>query len=171
MSEQTLPVKFADAVELAIPPFDDRPVVTLEFTSIKEGERRLIEAKVVNPSTYSELEYTFNESYREARKNLSIISYEITQAERIFRRIKSELMLDHYSDFLKERKLKDNATIRDAFLEQNKEYVDAQERINMLKAMESLIDGKIKVFENVCRFMKKEMDILIRSGSMNSNKY
>jgi predicted transcriptional regulator len=171
MSDQTLPVKFADVVELAIPQFDDRPEITLEFTSIKEGERRLIEAKLVNPSTYSELEYTFNESYREAKKNLSIIGYEITQAERIFRRIKSELMLDTYPEFLKEKKLKDNATIRDAFLEQNKDYVDAQERINMLKAMESLIDGKIKVFENVCRYMRKEMDILIRSGSMNSNKY
>jgi len=171
MSDQTLPVKFTDVVELDIPKFDDRPVITLEFSSIKEGERRLIEAKVVNPATYSELEYSFNEGYREAKKNLSIIGYEITQAERIQRRIKSELILDEYPNFLKENKLRDNSTIRDAFLERNQPYVDAQERINMLKAMESLVDGKIRVFENVCRYMKKNMDLLIRSGSMNSNKY
>lgn len=171
MNDQSLPVKFAEVIELTIPAFDDRPVVTLGFSGIKEGERRLIEARVVNPSTYSDLEYSFNEGYREAKKNLSIIGYEITQAERILRRIRSELILDEYPNFLKEKKLKDNATVRDAFLEQNQSYVDAQERINMLKAMESLMDGKIKVFENVCRYMRKEMDLLIRSGSINSNKY
>lgn len=170
MSDQTLPVKFEQAVELAIPQFDDRPVVTLNFSGIKEGERRLIEARLVTPVTYSDLEHSFNEGYREAKANLSVIGYEITQAERIFRRIRSELILDEYPNFLKESKLKDNATIRDAFLEKNSKYVDAQERINMLKAMESLIDGKIRVFENVCRYMRKQMDILIRSG-VNSNKY
>lgn len=170
MSEQTLPVKFADVVELVIPAFDDRPVVTLEFNSIREGECRLIEARVVNPSTYSDLEYSFNEGYREAKKNLSIIGYEITQAERILRRIKSELILDEYPSFLKDGRLKDNATVRDAFLEKNQNYVGAQERINMLKAMESLLDGKIRIFEKTCQYMRKQMDLLIRSG-VNSNKY
>ena len=170
MNEQSLPTKFAEVVELAIPAFDDRPVVTLSFGGIKEGERRLIEARVVNPATYSDLEYSFNEGYREARKNLSVIGYEITQAERIFRRTRSELILDEYPTFLRENKLRDNASIRDAFLEKNKAYVDAQERINMLKAMESLMDGKIRVFEKVCQYMRKQMDLLIRSG-MNSNKY
>lgn len=170
MSEQSLPVKFEQAVELAIPAFDDRPVVSLKFSSIREGETRLIEARVVNPSTYSDLEHSFNEGYREARANLAVIGYEITQAERIFRRIKSELILDDYPAFLKEKEIKDNATIRDAFLERSKSFVDAQERINMLKAMEALMDGKIKVFENVCRYMRKNMDILIRSG-IDPNKY
>jgi len=170
MSDQALPVKFEQAVELAIPQFDDRPVVTLNFSNIKEGERRLIEARLVNPSTYSDLEYSFNEGYREAKANLSVIGYEITQAERIFRRIRSELILDEYPQFLKTKGMKDNATVRDAFLESNKNFVDAQERINMLKAMESLVDGKIKVFENVCRYMRKQMDLIARSG-MNPNKY
>ena len=170
MNDQGLPVKFEQVVELAIPSFDDRPVVTLSFGGIKEGERRLVEARIVNPSTYSDLEYSFNEGYREARANLAVIGYEITQAERIFRRIRSELILDEYPNFLKDSKLKDNATVRDAFLEKNKNFVDAQERINMLKAMEALMDGKIKVFENVCRYMRKQMDILVRSG-VNSNKY
>lgn len=170
MSNQLLPAKFEQAVELAIPQFDDRPVVTLNFSNIKEGERRLIEARLVNPITYSDLEHSFNEGYREAKANLAVIGYEITQADRIFRRIRSELILDDYPIFLREKKMKDNATVRDAFLEKNPSYVDAQERINMLKAMEALVDGKIRVFENVCRYMRKQMDILIRSG-VNSNKY
>lgn len=171
MNDQSLSVKFIDTIELAIPAFDDRPVVTLGLGGVKEGERRLIEARVVNPATYSDLEYSFNEGYREAKKNLSVIGYEITQAERILRRIQSELILDEYPAFLKEKGLKDNATIRDAFLVRNKTYVDAQERINMLKAMESLMDSKVRVFENVCRYMRKKMDLLIRSGSTDPNKY
>lgn len=169
MSNQLLPTQFTEVVTLTIPEFDDRPALSLEFGKVREGERRLIEARVVNPATYSDLEYTFNEGYREAKKNLSIIGYEITQAERIFRRVKSEFILDEYPNFLKENKLKDNTTVREAFLERQKAYVDAQERINMLKAIESLMDGKIRVFENVCRYLKKEMDILIRSGV--SNKF
>jgi hypothetical protein len=125
---------------------------------------------LVNPITYSDLEHSFNEGYREAKANLAVIGYEIAQAERIFRRIRSELILDEYPAFLKEKGMKDNATVRDAFLEKNSRFVDAQERINMLKAMELLMDGKIRVFENVCRYMRKQMDILIRSG-VGSNKY
>lgn len=170
MSDQRLPVKFEQAVEMQIPAFHDRPVVALSFSNVKEGERRLIEARIVNPSTYSELEFTFNEGYREARANVAVIGYELTQAERIFRKIQSELILDEYPNFLKQKGLKDNATVRDAFLESQPQYVDAQERINMLKAMEALMDGKIKVFENVCRYMRKQMDILIRSG-IDPNKY
>ena len=170
MNQQLLPAKFAEVVELAIPQFDDRPVITLDFGSIREGESRLIEARIVNVSTYSDLEHSFNEGYREAKKNMSVIGYEITQAERIFRRIRSELILDDYPQFLKDKGLKDNATIRDAFLEKNQNYVNAQERINMLKAIEALMDGKIRVFENVCRYMRKQMDVVIRSG-INSNKY
>lgn len=171
MSEQSLPTKFAEVVELAIPAFDDRPVVTLGFGGIREGERRLIEARVVNPATYSDLEYSFNEGYREAKKNLSIIGYEITQAERIHKRVQSELILDEYPRFLKESGLKDNAMVRDAFLERSQAFVDSRERINMLQAMESLMEGKIHVFEKVCQYMRKQMDVLIRSGSINPNKY
>lgn len=170
MSNQLLPSKFAEVVELEIPAFDDRAVVKLGFSSIVEGEKRLIEAQLVNPVTYSNLEHSFGEGYREAKKNLTVIGYEVTQAERIFRRIRSELILDEYPEYLKTKGLKDNATVRDAFLERDQRYIDAQERINMLKAMESLMDGKIKVFENVCRYMRKQMDVLIRSG-IDPNKY
>ena len=169
MSDQNLPVKFEKSVTLDIPAFQDRPVVPLDFSKIKEGETRLIEAQLVNPVTYSNLEFVFNEGYREARANLTVLGYEITQAERLFKKIQSELILDEYPAFLKEKGLKDNAMVRDAFLEKNQNFVDARERINMLKAMESLMDGKIKVFENVCRYMKKQMDITIRST--NPNKY
>jgi hypothetical protein len=157
--------------ELTIPEFGSSKQIVLPMTATREGERRLIEAKVVNSATYADLEYTFGEGYRESRKNISIIGYEITRAEKALREAKSTAILDDYPQFLKDNGLKDNATVRDAFLERQPSYVAAQDRIDMLKAMLSLTDSKVKVFENVCRYMKKQMDLDIRSGIIDSNKY
>jgi hypothetical protein len=156
--------------ELDIPKFGSSEQITLPMTFIREGERRLIEAKMVNPATYADLEYTFGEGYREAKKNITIIGYEITKAEKALREAKSVAILDEYPEFLKENKLKDNATVRDAFLERQPDFVAAHDRIDMLKAMLDLIEGKVRVFENVCRYMKVEMNLVIRSG-VDSNKY
>lgn len=170
MSEKALPTNFAEKTTLTIPATEHRPAVPIDFSKVREGESRLIEAKAVNPATYTELEFTFNESYREAKKNLSVVGYEITQAEKMVRQIKSIHLIDNYPAFLKEKGLKDNASNREAFLERQQDYVEAVDRVSMLKSVEALLEGKVKVFENVCRYMKKTMDIVIRSGT-NSNKY
>lgn len=169
-NKQILPIRFADSVEFLIPSFMDRPDISLDFSNIKEGESRLIEARAVNPSTYSDLEYCFNEGYREAKKNLTIVGYEIMQANKILRKLKSEYLLDDYPEFLKSKKLKDNASNRDGFLEMQEDFVKTQDRIDMLTSLSSLLDNKIRVFENVCRYMRKEIDITIRSG-FSGNKY
>lgn len=156
--------------ELIVPQFGNLPKMTLDLTKIKEGEDRLHEAQAVNPATYSELEYIFNEGYREAKKHLSQVGYQITRAEKALREAKSRALLDDYPSFLKEKDMKDNAQVRDAYLETIKDYTDAQDRIDMLKAVESLLESKVKVFENTCRYMKKQIDLIIRSG-MDSNKY
>lgn len=168
--DQKLPIKFAECVEFVIPPFDARPPVPLDFKKISEGEKRLVEAKVVNPATYKELEFTFNEGYRTAKANLSIVGYEIAQAKKIVRRIKSEYLLDEYPDFIKNKKLNDNTANREAFLERQADYVAANDRLDMLLALESLLEGKVKVFENVCRYMKQSMRLIERSG-IDPNKY
>lgn len=159
-----------DRAEMTIPAFGSQSAIILEITKIREGETRLPEAEIVNPGTYSNLEYVFNEGYREGKRHLSVIGYQITLAEKAMRLAKSVALLDHYNDFLKEKKLKDSAQIRDAFLEQQPDYTAAQDRLDMLKAMDALIEGKVKNFENVCRYMKKSMDLIIRSG-MDTNKY
>lgn len=158
-------------VELTIPQFGTSELIKLSMTAIKEAERRLIEAKMVNPATYSELEYVMNEAYREAKKNITIVGYEITKAEKALREAKSIAILDEYPQFLKDNSFKDNATLRDAFLERQENYVAAHDRIDMLKAYLDLMEGKVKVMENVCRFMRKEIDLVIRSGVIDSNKY
>ena len=169
--KQLLPSDFNERLGLTIPAFETRPEVVMDFSKIREGEKRIYEARTVNPATYNELEFTMNEGYREAKANLIVVGYELMQANKIIRQIKSEYLLDEYPTFLKENKIKDNTAMREAFLERQPRYVEANDRLMMLQAMEGSLEGKIKVFENVCRYMKKTMDILIRSGSIDSNKY
>lgn len=169
-TNQKLPINYTERAEITIPEFGSTPKITLDISKIREGENRILEAKVVNPGTYNELEYSFNEGYREAKKHISAIGYEITRAKKALREAKSKYILDEYPEFLKENKLKDNATVRDAFLERQSEYVAAQDRIDMLTALESLMEGKVKNFENVCRYIRKQMDLIIRSG-VDPNKY
>lgn len=156
--------------ELVIPQFGSLPQMTLDLTKIKEGEDRLYEAQNVNVISYSNLEYVYNEGYREAKKHLSQVGYQITRAEKALREAKSRALLDEYPVFLKDRNIKDSAQIRDAYLETVKDYTEAQDRIDMLKAIDALLDGKVKVFENTCRYMKRQIDIVLRSG-MDVNKY
>jgi hypothetical protein len=169
-TDQKLPSNFSQHAELTIPEFGNEKSLTLNFTAIKEGEGRISEARIVNGATYNELEYVFNEGYRQARVNLAEVGYKITRAQKIWRDVKSRAILDDYPEFLKNKGLKDNATIRDAFLETYDDYVKAQDRIDMLTALQDLLEGKIKNFENICRYMRKQIDIDIRSG-VDSNKY
>ena len=171
MNDQNLPIQFNNLVEFAIPEFGLIERQVLDMTAIKEAERRILESKIVNGGTYNELEFTMNEAYREAKKNLSLVGYNILLTEKAIRKAKSEALIDEYSNWLKEVKLKDSAAIREAFLQTKESYTLAVDRLNMLTAIESLVEGKIKVFENVCRYMRKQMDIRIRSGLMDSNHY
>lgn len=169
-TDQKIPQNYIQKTELALPEFGSSPATTLDLSKIYEGERRLAESRVVNPATYNDLEFVFNEGYREAKKYMSLVGYEITKAKKALREAKSKYILDEYPAFLKENKLKDNATVRDAFLERQAEYVAAQDRIDFLTAIETLLEGKTKNFEIVCRYMRKQMDLIIRSG-VDPNKY
>ena len=171
MGEQAIPSSFPERTEIAIPAFGSSPVLVLPISKIREAENRLHESKVVNAASYSELEYVFNEGYREAKKNIVSLEYEATKAHKAMEDAKALALIDHYNDFLSAKKLKDSSDMRAAFLQQRPDYTAAVDRLNMLKAVSALMEGKVKVFENVCRGMKKAMDLEIRSGVIDNNKY
>lgn len=132
---------------------------------------RLVEAKTVNPSTYAELEHTYGESYRELKNNMAVIGHQIVKAEKELKLIRACLLLDKYPDFMRDKpKSHDNSDMREAFFIKDEEYQSALDRVNMLKAMEAFTEGKIKVMENVSRWMRKQMDLVLRSG-INPNLY
>jgi hypothetical protein len=159
---------------MIIPAFGKMPQMSFVMNSIRTAEQRLIEAKDVNPLTYSDLEHSFNEAYRELKKYLSQIQYGIAQAEKSLEEAKANILLDRYPAFLEEKQMKktqDNADLRKAFMMRDKEYTDALDRVNQLKALESNFDGKLKVMERACAYMKKKMDLIIRSGLSDPKLY
>lgn len=157
---------------LELPALGKIPALKLEMDKIREAESRFLEAKTVNPSTYSDLEHTFNESYRDLKRHLSNIGYHITIAEKTLREAKADILLGSYADFMKGRpKSHDNADLRDAFLIKNPEYNSSLDRLNQLKALQSNFEGKLKVVENVCKYMRQKMYLLTKSGLSDSNLY
>lgn len=157
---------------MVVPAFGRAPALKLELKNIREAEARLIEAKTVNPITYVDLEHTFNESYRDLKKHLASIGYAITQAQKALEDAKADVILGSYAEYLNGKpKSADNSDMRNAFLTRDPAYTAALERIAQLKALEANFDGKIKVMENVCRYMRKQVDIILRSGLSNADYY
>jgi hypothetical protein len=160
-----------ETASLVIPAFRGSQEVVLSISKTREAESRLIEAKTVNPSTYADLEHTYGESYRELKNNLAIIGHQSVKAEKELKMIKAGLLLDKYPEFMRDKpKSQDNSDMREAFFMKDPEYLEAIDRVNMLKAMEAFAEGKIKVMENVSRWMRKQMDLVLRSG-INPNLY
>jgi hypothetical protein len=161
-----------DKAKMVIPGFQGSPPIVMPIAATRESEARFIEVKTVNPITYTDLEHTFNESYRELKQHLATIGYQLEMAKKALRNAQSRVMLDLYPDFIKDKpKTYDNSHVRDAFLMRDKEYADAIDRIAMLTALESFMDGRIKTVENVCRYMRKRMDLVLRSGLSGADLY
>lgn len=166
MNNNSIPANtFSDNLQVQLPAFRGLPPISIDMTALKTAERRLVEAKTVTPSTYTELEHTFNEAYRELKRNLSTTGYAILKVKSEIEKIKASILLDRYPEFLKDKGSKfDNAAMRDAFLARDDEYMQAKDRLDSLVALEVFLEGRVKVMENVCRYMRNAMQLIIRSG-------
>ena len=132
-----------------------------------------MEAKDVSPVTYAELESVYNESYRELRRHLATVGYQIVRAQAAVEAAKATFIIDTYPTILQTlpRALQSQASTLNAHLSRCDEYTSALDRLGMLKAVEALLDGKVKTFEKTCQFMRKRMDLIIRSGLSGADLY
>ena len=150
---------------LVLPAFGKSKELVMEMDKIRNAESRFLEAKTVSPSTYADLEHDFNESYRDIKRHLSNIGYQLTQADKALREAKADVILGSYAEAMKGKpKYQDNSDLRDAFLMKDDGYTKALDRINQLKAIESNLEGKMKVVENVCKYMRQKMYLISKSG-------
>lgn len=157
---------------IVIPAFGKSPQLSLEMTTIREAETRLIEAKTVSPITYPDLSHTYNESYRALKQHLSNLGYQLLLAEKALQIAKADVVLGSYAEYLKDKpKSAGSADLRDAFLAKDEAYNAALDRINQLKAIISNFEGKVKVLENVVSYMKQKMYLVSRSGLGSDNLY
>lgn len=143
--------------------------MNLEISAIHEAESRLIEAKSVNIATYKSLEYLYNEGYRQARQCLAAIDYQIVRAERQKEREKARVVLEVIPTKLEGKPASyNNADFRAAILSQDEQYNKISEHIEMLKASSKFFEIRISVFEKACQYMRKGIDIILRSTSSGS---
>jgi hypothetical protein len=157
---------------MEIPAFGKSPSMKFDMINVRVAESRFGEAKDVSPITYSDLEYTLNESYRDLKRFLSSIGYQLAMAEKAKEEAKADVLLGSYAEAMRGKpKYQDNADLRQAYLSRDLAYEAAVTRIAQLKALESNFDGKLKVVENVCRAMRKKMDLIIRSGIPTGSLY
>lgn len=157
---------------MVLPAFGRAPELKMEMKNIREAEQRLIEAKTVNPVTYVDLEHTFNEAYRDLKKHIASIGYSLSMAQKSLEDAKADVILGSYAEAMKDKpKSHDTLDMRNAYLTRDPAYSAALERIAQLKALEANLDGKIKVMENVCRYMRKQMDLILRSGMSSKDYY
>lgn len=160
---------FNDGLALVLPEFKGLSSIRLDLESLKLAEQTLAQAQHVNPSTYSHLEHIFGEAYRDLKKHVATIGYQILRTESELEKARAAAILDKYPEFMKDKPAKmDTAVVRDAFISRDTDVQSAKDRLDSLKMMEVFIDGRIKVMENVSRFMKKKMDMYIREGAIGS---
>lgn len=157
---------------MVLPAYGKSPALKMDMKNVRYAEQRIIEAKTVNPFTYADLEHTFNESYRDLKKHVASIGYALAMAQKSLEDAKADVILGSYADAMKDKpKSHDTLDMRNAYLTRDAAYSAALERIAQLKALEANLDGKIKVMENVCRYMRKQMDLILRSGVGNADYY
>lgn len=161
----------SNSTVMVIPALGTSPALKLEMKNIKYAESRLQDAKTVNPFTYSDLECIFNESYRDLKKHLSSVGYALAQAKNDIENAKADVLLGKYKEYIKEFPKEASADTRNAFLIRDVAYYTAKERIDQLEALETYLDGKIKTLENTCRYMRKQMDLILKSGLTNIDYY
>lgn len=173
MSDNRLPSNtFNDGLALTLPEFKGLAAVSLNMDRVKEAERCIILAKDVNPSTYSHLENTFNDAYMDLKLHLATVGYQILRVENELEKARSIALLDKFPIFLEDKpKNMNNAAVRDAFIAQDPDVQVAKERLDSLKAISIFLEGRVRVMENVCRYMRKRMDLLIRAGAIDPNVF
>lgn len=150
---------------LEVSSFGKSPALSFDMTNIRVAESRIPEVERVNVSTYVNLEHTFNAAYRELKNYLSQVGYAKAMAAKAIDEAKADVILGSYADFMQGKpKYTDNSHMREAFITKDPAYTAAYEHHAKLQAMEEVLDGKIKVLENVCRYMRKKMDLILRNG-------
>jgi hypothetical protein len=166
MDDKLQPMQFGAGMQLNLPSFKSIPAMSLDLTPVADAEKRLVEAKAVTPSTYADLEHTFGEAYRALKRHVAIVGYQLLKTETELKKAEGAALLERYPAFMADKpKSMDNADTRKSFLSLDSEVSELRDRLDHLKSIEMFVDGRIKVMENVTRYMRKQMDLVIRSGT------
>lgn len=152
---------------LVVPAFKHCKELRIDTSGWEAAKARMSEVQHLVPANYSSLEFTFQEAWRESRRNAIMTEDAIKKALQNVEEIKADIILTEIPKLLEEMpKGANNTDFRKAVITKNEEYKQANEHLEKLQAILAHLESNMKVMENTSRFMKKQMDYIIRSGSV-----
>lgn len=155
--------------KMIIPSYGHCKELVLDNGSWETAVSRLKEAQNLVPSNYSNLEFVFQEAWREARRNAINVGDAIKKAMQNIEEVKADIILVEIPEMLKTMpKGSNNADLRKAIFAKNEKYKAATEHLEKLEVLLNHFESHMKIMENTSRFLKKQMDYFIRSGSVSS---
>ena len=114
---------------------------------------------------YLDLEFAFQEAWREAKTNAIQVGDALKKARQNVSEIKADIILTEIPQLLKELpKSANNSDFRNAVIIKNEDYKKAQEHVEKLEAMLEHFESHMKIMENTSRFLKKQMDYFRNIG-------
>lgn len=146
------------ALTVRIVPKDGLTEYNIKLTRVLTAEARGEEIACVTPAKAPELLMTFNRAYLDASEAHSRLKYEETRAETAVALIRSTILLEKIPKILEEKKLSSSADVRQAIIDADPEFREAQERLDLIQAMIEYVKGKAKFLENCYTAVKKIMD-------------
>jgi hypothetical protein len=150
---------------MVVPAFGHCQELRLNVGGWHTAMSRMKEAQYLVPSNYSNLEFVFQEAWREARNNSIRVGDAIKKAMQNVEEIKADILLTEIPKILETMpKNTNNADFRKAIFTKNVDYQKATEHLEKLQAMLEHFESHMKIMENTSRFLKKQMDYFIRSG-------
>lgn len=125
------------------------PPIQLDMSLIYEAESRLTDLKSVNQETGVELSAYYTQACNTVTKYLAWLEYELLAAEKHYGLAKATVILDlmpEAAQKLKESGIKVNEDVREAMIAKDITCQSQLERLNMLKAVQKLLEGKMHSF-------------------------
>lgn len=151
----------------------DSGTLELNLGEVRRLEARQIEVASVSKMKAPELMHALTRGYLAlATELIPKVTYERTQAEVAVEERRAVVMLDEAPRILREKKLtkesnpSGTADQRENVLALDAEYKKASNTVAMLKAVETLLKGKMHGFEMHYQTVKKVFDSMDRHGAL-----
>lgn len=151
---------------MVVPAFEKAPELRLNMGSWQQAMNRMPEAKILAASNYLSLEHTFQEAWREAKRNAIQVGDALKKARRHAEEVKADIVFGEIPRLMEElpKSVTGNAHFRNAVIAKNESYKAAMEHVEKLEAMLEHFESHMKTMENVSRFLKKQMDYFRNTG-------
>jgi len=137
---------------------NEKSPLALDLDHVFKAERRLEDVKTCNPDNVSELMGEMNVAANESAKYMSWIQYELLMAKKNYDKRKAILILDYLPDFLKDKGLKPNEDVREAFITKDDTAFQLRDRIDCLTAAFYMLENKLKSFVRAFNAAKSVAD-------------